>query len=146
MILLNMWVQCDHNFTSAKFRIILITVHFLLFFFIKHLSVTYQEWCDEMIWKYSVKYFITVTTKDTFTKLAHEHFTALCSRIFFFLLCTSIRIRCTSSHIRCMRFCCRIKPPQNSEHRHYLDAIECDLDLSYRIISQHSFFNCTKVT
>lgn len=146
MILLNMWVQCDHNLTSAKFRIILITVHFLFFFFIKHLSVTYQECCDEMIWKYSVKYFITVTTKDTFTKLAHEHFTALCSRIFFFYFARAFAyVARALTSVACV-FVVASSLLKIVNISHYLDAIECDLDLSYRIISQHSFFNCTKVT
>lgn len=30
-------------------------------------------------------------------------------------------IRCTRSHICCMRFCGRINSPQNSGHTHYLE-------------------------
>lgn len=44
----------------------------------------------------------------------------------FFWLRTRYCIRCTNSHIRCMRFCVRIKSPQSCGHAHHLDTTERD--------------------
>lgn len=45
----------------------------------------------------------------------------------------------TRSRIRCMRFWCRIKAPQNCEHTHFLDATECDPNYNETHINSNAY-------
>ena len=79
-------------------------------------------------WVFQMLPVVTVSNDNILLKplllLVHVPFTLLFDRNFL----ASQELCHTLSRIRCMRFSGRIKSLQNSEHAHYSDAIECNLN------------------